>query len=95
VQALPYAAAKAGLNALTEGFARALGPSVRVNAILAGTFLTDVSNSWEPTEFAARSRSFALQRAAEPEEIVGSALYLASDLSSYTTGALLAVDGGQ
>ena len=44
---LPYAAAKAGLNALTAGLARAFGPAVRCNAIMAGTFMTDVSASWD------------------------------------------------
>ncbi len=92
---LPYAAAKAGLNALTAGFAQALGPKVRVNAILAGTFLTDVSKAWDTEAFAARAQTFALKRGGNPEEIVGAALYLASDLSSYTTGSVLAVDGGQ
>ena len=47
---LPYAAAKAGLNALTLGFARAFGPTVRCNAIVAGTFMTDVSNADDGTE---------------------------------------------
>ena len=92
---LPYAAAKAGLNALTAGLARAFGPTVRCNAIMAGTFMTDVSASWDEQVFAERARTFALQRGAEPHEIVGTALYLASDASSYTTGAVLAVDGGQ
>jgi NAD(P)-dependent dehydrogenase (short-subunit alcohol dehydrogenase family) len=92
---LPYAAAKAGLNALTVGFAHAFGPAVRVNAIMAGTFLTDVSNAWDPAAFAQRSATFALRRGGQPEEVVGAALYLASDLSSYTTGAVLQVDGGQ
>ncbi len=92
---LPYAAAKAGLNALTAGFAHALGPKVRVNAIMAGTFLTDVSKAWDPDAFATRAQTFALRRGGEPEEIVGAALYLASDLSSYTTGSVLTVDGGQ
>ena len=92
---LPYAAAKAGLNALTAGFAHALGPKVRVNAIMAGTFLTDVSKAWDQDAFAARARTFALQRGGDPDEIVGAALYLASDLSSYTTGSVLTVDGGQ
>jgi NAD(P)-dependent dehydrogenase (short-subunit alcohol dehydrogenase family) len=92
---LPYAAAKAGLNALTAGFAHALGPKVRVNAIMAGTFLTDVSKAWDPDAFATRARTFALERGGEPDEIVGAALYLASDLSSYTTGSVLTVDGGQ
>jgi NAD(P)-dependent dehydrogenase (short-subunit alcohol dehydrogenase family) len=92
---LPYAAAKAGLNALTAGLARAFGPTVRCNAIMAGTFLTDVSKAWDQDRFSERSRGFALQRGAEPVEVVGTALYLASDASSYTTGAVIAVDGGQ
>jgi NAD(P)-dependent dehydrogenase (short-subunit alcohol dehydrogenase family) len=92
---LPYAAAKAGLNALTVGFAHTFGPTVRVNAILAGTFLTDVSKSWDMEAFNQRAATFALKRGGEPSEIVGAALYLASDLSSYTTGSILTVDGGQ
>lgn len=92
---LPYAAAKAGLNALTVGFAHTFGPKVRVNAIMAGTFLTDVSKAWDMEAFAKRAEGFALKRGGEPEEIVGAALYLASDLSSYTTGSILTVDGGQ
>jgi NAD(P)-dependent dehydrogenase (short-subunit alcohol dehydrogenase family) len=92
---LPYAAAKAGLNALTVGLAHAFGPAVRCNAILAGTFLTDVSKSWDAAAFAARAAGFALRRGGEPEEIVGAALYLASAASSYTTGSLITVDGGQ
>jgi NAD(P)-dependent dehydrogenase (short-subunit alcohol dehydrogenase family) len=92
---LPYAAAKAGLNALTAGLAHTFGPSVRCNAIMAGTFLTDVSKAWGQDRFSERSRGFALQRGAEPAEVVGTALYLASDASSYTTGAVIAVDGGQ
>lgn len=92
---LPYAAAKAGLNAITVGLAHAFGPAVRCNAIMAGTFLTDVSRSWDPAVFAARAERFALRRGGQPDEIVGTALYLASEASSYTTGAVIAVDGGQ
>jgi NAD(P)-dependent dehydrogenase (short-subunit alcohol dehydrogenase family) len=92
---LPYAAAKAGVNALTQGMAFAYGPTVRVNAIIAGTFLSDVSKSWDPEVFQRRAEGFALKRGGDPEEIVGTVIYLASDASSYTTGALITVDGGQ
>jgi NAD(P)-dependent dehydrogenase (short-subunit alcohol dehydrogenase family) len=92
---LPYAAAKSGLNAMTVAMAHAYGPSVRVNAIMAGTFMTDVSRHWDAGAFARRAETFALGRGGEPAEITGAALYLASDLSSYTTGAILTVDGGQ
>lgn len=91
---LPYAAAKAGLNALTTGFAHAFGPRVRVNCVLPGMFLTDVSTSWDGDRFAAHSARFALERGGTPDEIVGAVLYLASDAASYTTGAHLRVDGG-
>jgi NAD(P)-dependent dehydrogenase (short-subunit alcohol dehydrogenase family) len=94
-QILPYAAAKAGLNALTVGLAHTFGPAVRVNAIMAGTFLTDVGRSWDKDAFAQRSATFAARRGGEPDEIVGAAVYLASDASSYTTGSILTVDGGQ
>jgi NAD(P)-dependent dehydrogenase (short-subunit alcohol dehydrogenase family) len=91
---LPYAAAKAGLNALTVGFADALGPKVRVNAVMPGPFRTDISRNWDQEAFAERARTFPLRRAGEPNEIAAAVLYFASDASSFTTGALLAVDGG-
>jgi NAD(P)-dependent dehydrogenase (short-subunit alcohol dehydrogenase family) len=89
-----YAAAKAGLNAMTVAFADAYGPEVRVNGIMPGPFLTDISASWDMDAFARASRAFPLRRAGEPDEIVGAVLYLASAASSYTTGTTLAVDGG-
>jgi NAD(P)-dependent dehydrogenase (short-subunit alcohol dehydrogenase family) len=91
---VPYAAAKAGLNALTVGFAHALGPTVRVNAIMPGPFLTTISETWDMDVLAERTRSFPLRRAGVAEEIVGAALYLAGDASSFTTGSVLTVDGG-
>jgi NAD(P)-dependent dehydrogenase (short-subunit alcohol dehydrogenase family) len=92
---IPYAASKAGLNAMTEGFAQALGPSVRVNTLMPGPFLTDISKAWDLDAFEKGARLFhALQRGGQPSEIVGAALYLASDASSFTTGAILRVDGG-
>jgi NAD(P)-dependent dehydrogenase (short-subunit alcohol dehydrogenase family) len=93
---LPYAAAKAGLNALTEGFAKALGPKVRVNAVMCGMFRTDISKAWgDPEAVDALARStIALKRIGEPHEVVGAAIYLASEQSSYCTGAILRLDGG-
>ena len=93
--ALPYAAAKAGLNVLTQGFAAALGPDVRVNAILAGAFLTDVADAWDMQKFNVMAdRSIVMQRAGEPDEIVGAAIFFASEASRYATGTLLRIDGG-
>jgi len=91
---IPYAAAKAGMNAMTVGFADALGPRVRVNTIMPGPVRTDISRNWDEEAFAVRASTFPLRRAGEPDEVVGAALYLASDASSFTTGAVLAVDGG-
>lgn len=91
----PYGAAKAGLNALTRSFAAALGPEVRVNCIMAGPFLTDISKAWDMEKFASQAkRDIPMQRGGRPEEIVGAALYLASDAASFTTGAIIPVDGG-
>ncbi|XOV89068.1 MAG: SDR family NAD(P)-dependent oxidoreductase [Pseudomonadota bacterium] len=91
----PYGAAKAGLNALTRSFAHALAPKVRVNCIMAGPFLTDIAKAWDLEAFNERAkRTIPLQRGGQPNEIVGAALYLASDYASFTTGAILAVDGG-
>lgn len=89
-----YAAAKAGLNALTEAFAHAYGPKVRVNCIMPGPFLTDISKAWDLDAFAVRAEAFALRRGGQADEVVGAALYFASDASSYTTGAILKIDGG-
>jgi NAD(P)-dependent dehydrogenase (short-subunit alcohol dehydrogenase family) len=91
---LPYDAAKAGLNTLTEGFAQAFGPTVRVNCIMAGPFLTDISKAWDPSVREHGMPRHALRRAGQPDEIVGAALYFATDASSYATGAILRVDGG-
>ena len=94
LDAIPYAAAKAGVNTLTEAMAHAFGPKVRVNCIQPGAFLTDIASHWDMEEIGPRMRQYALQRGAQPEEIVGTVLYLASDASSFTTGAILRVDGG-
>jgi NAD(P)-dependent dehydrogenase (short-subunit alcohol dehydrogenase family) len=90
---IPYSGAKAALNAMTVSLAHEYGPKVRVNSISAGPFLTDISKAWTPE---ARERSNnALGRPGRPEEIVTAALFLASPASSFTTGAVVRVDGGQ
>jgi NAD(P)-dependent dehydrogenase (short-subunit alcohol dehydrogenase family) len=92
---LVYGAAKAGVNNLTYGLARTLGPKVRVNCIVPGPFLTDISKAWDLDAFNREAQQrFALGRGGEPHEIVGAALYFASDASSYTTGTTLNIDGG-
>lgn len=92
----PYAAAKAGLNILTVALSKEFGPKVRVNCIMCGPFHTDISKGWSRTEdFTLRAKeTFPLQRAGEPEEVVGAALYFASSAASFTTGAVLRIDGG-
>jgi NAD(P)-dependent dehydrogenase (short-subunit alcohol dehydrogenase family) len=94
--ALPYAAAKAGLEALTLGFMRAFGPKVRVNTIRCGMFRTDISKAWgDPAAVDEMARlRIALGRVGEPPEVVGAALFLATDASTYCTGATIALDGG-
>jgi NAD(P)-dependent dehydrogenase (short-subunit alcohol dehydrogenase family) len=93
---LPYAAAKAGLNALTVGFASTFGPKVRVNTIMCGMFRTDISKAWgSPAEVdRIAKRTHWLGRIGEPDDIVGAALYLASNASAHCTGATLRLDGG-
>ena len=95
--AAAYAASKAGLIGLTQSLAAEFGPrNIRVNALLPGGTDTPMAEAWISTP---EARSFvegihALKRIARPEEIAQSALYLASDASSFTTGAAMLVDGG-
>jgi NAD(P)-dependent dehydrogenase (short-subunit alcohol dehydrogenase family) len=92
-----YAAAKAGQNALTKAAAQEFGPrGIRVNGIVCGTFDTDSLQRLLPSkelqdQVAGR---VSLGRIASADEIVGTALYLASDASSYLTGELILLDGG-
>ena len=92
-----YAASKAGLIGLTKVLAAEFGPhGIRVNALLPGGTDTEMARDMNNTEEAiAFVRSIhALKRLARPEEIARSALYLASDASSFTTGTALLADGG-
>jgi NAD(P)-dependent dehydrogenase (short-subunit alcohol dehydrogenase family) len=92
----PYAAAKSGVNVLTETFAQEFGPKVRVNTVMPGPFHTDATRAWSKSDAFTQqaSRILPMGRAGEPPEIVGAVLYMVSDLASFTTGACLAVDGG-
>ncbi len=92
-----YASSKAGLIGLTQTLAVEFGPKgVRVNALLPGGTDTPLAEAWVAT---AEALAFveglhALKRRAHPDEIARSALYLASDASSFTTGTALLADGG-
>ena len=91
-----YAAAKAGLNALTKAAAAEYGPrGIRVNAIVCGTFHTDSFDSGTPPEMQEQmATTISLRRIASADEIVGTALFLAGEASSYLSGELLVLDGG-
>lgn len=89
---VPYAGAKAALNAMTIGLAQEFGPKVRVNAIAAGPFLTDIAKAWSEEQRA--SSPNAVGRPGRADEIVTSALYLASPHSSYVSGTIVRCDGG-
>lgn len=92
-----YAMSKAAVVSLTQTLAVELGPSgVRVNAIAPGLVRTRFAAALtENPDILERYVSRApLRRAAEPDEIAGAALFLASDAASYVTGSTLVVDGG-
>jgi NAD(P)-dependent dehydrogenase (short-subunit alcohol dehydrogenase family) len=90
-----YAAAKAGLLAYTRSLAAELAPrQIRVNAIAPGTVDTDMLRNNPPVVQELMKNAALMQRAAQPDEIVGLALYLASDASSFVTGATINIDGG-
>ena len=89
---IPYGSSKAALNAMTRSLATEYGPKVRVNTLSPGPFLTDIAKAW-PAEHREKAHN-AAGRPGRPEEIVSAALFLASPASSFTTGAIVRVDGG-
>jgi NAD(P)-dependent dehydrogenase (short-subunit alcohol dehydrogenase family) len=89
---IPYGSSKAALNAMTRSLAAEYGPKVRVNTLSPGPFLTDISKAWTPE--AREKNDSAIGRPGHPEEIVTAALFLASPASSFTSGAIVRVDGG-
>jgi NAD(P)-dependent dehydrogenase (short-subunit alcohol dehydrogenase family) len=93
-----YCISKAGLNMLTQVMAKELAPhNILVNAIAPGSIKTDFGRiNWtDPERKAYRIREIALARFGEPEEVVGVALFLASAASTFVTGEIIRVDGGQ
>lgn len=92
-----YSVSKAGLIMLTKALARELGThGIRVNCICPGVIKTRFSEAlWKDEPAAAASAAQkALGRVGVPDEVVAAAIYFASDASSFTTGAVLQVDGG-
>jgi NAD(P)-dependent dehydrogenase (short-subunit alcohol dehydrogenase family) len=93
----PYCAAKAAVVNLTQVLAQEWGSSgVRVNAVSPGWVRTEINRGvYEQTEVAERiARRVPLQRWGEPADVVGVAVWLASDASSYVSGAHIPIDGG-
>lgn len=94
---LPYAMSKAGLGMMTRGMGMEWGDhGIRVNAIAPGFVLTDLTNKlWsDPTMQAWGKANTPLRRLGQPEDMVGAAIFLASDASRYMTGQVIYVDGG-
>jgi len=90
-----YGASKAALWSMTRSAAKNLAPDrIRVNAIAPGPMATAMMTSGGPELMEAGAKGVLQQRVADPSEIIGPALYLASDASSFMTGALMMYDGG-
>ena len=91
-----YCAAKAGVIGMAKAMARELGPDgIRVNSVAPGLILTDFSRGANSDEAKHEmARAFPLRRIGRPVDIAGACLYLASDLSAFTTGTTLDVNGG-
>ncbi|HZU79704.1 MAG TPA: glucose 1-dehydrogenase [Acidimicrobiales bacterium] len=91
---LPYAMAKAALNALTLGLAGAWAPKVRANLVLPGAFDTDITKAWAPDMKARAGAMNPMGRIGVPGDLVGVCVFLASEAASYVNGAQILVDGG-
>jgi len=91
---LPYAMAKASLNALTLGLAGAWAPAVRANLVLPGAFDTDITLAWGEEMKERAGAANPMGRIGQPDDLVGLCLFLASDASSYINGAQILADGG-
>ena len=92
----PYVASKHGLVGLTKSLALDWAPDVRVNCLAPGYVVTELTELIQENEElrASIERRTPLNRFADPKEIAGPAVFLASDLASYATGTTLTIDGG-
>ena len=92
---VPYGTSKAGLIGLTRSLAKTLAPyKIRVNAIAPGTIRTPMAADVNPVQMERQMYSVAMERVGEPNEIATVVRFLASDDSSYMTGAVVDVAGG-
>lgn len=93
----PYAAAKAGMNNLTETLALELAPAIRVNAVAPGPVATEAFSEVLGTDgqHEAIAAGIPLGRIGRPDDIAGAVLYLVSDAASWVTGQLILVAGGR
>jgi NAD(P)-dependent dehydrogenase (short-subunit alcohol dehydrogenase family) len=93
-----YSITKAGVILMTKAYAQELAPqNIRVNALLPGLTQTKFAGALFEDESIHREalKNIPMGRAAKPEEMAGTVLYLASDASSFTTGACIICDGGR
>jgi 3-oxoacyl-[acyl-carrier protein] reductase len=91
-----YSAAKAGIVGMTKAAAKELAHhGVRVNAVQPGLIRTPMTEAMTPEAYAATEATIPMRRAGEPEEVAKVVAFLASDLASYMTGAVLEVSGGR
>ena len=89
-----YSATKGAVISLTKSAAKELAPKkIRVNAIAPGLTNTDMMKQADPKMLEGRIGNICMGRLAEPEDIAGACMYMISDLASYVSGQVLAVDG--
>lgn len=90
-----YASSKFAINGLTKSLAKELGMyNIRVNAVAPGVVATDMMSIVTEEMKQGLLRMTPLNKMAEPQDLAGAYLYLASDLSKFTTGTIIQVDGG-